>query len=191
MMFGSRTEPEEAERIIACARDAGVKRVVYTSSVGALGLRSDGQPADEDTPVTLEDMVGHYKRSKYLAERTAESFAEDGYDVVIVNPTHYAVALKYDTALSDAPFVVAKGIDETAMHIQRIARENQVEIIHSPPLTRSIYYTTAIEQAIPSQLYIAVAHILTYVLQIKAFRQGQGDKPMPLPSFAIPKHLQH
>lgn len=112
-------------------------------------------------------------------------------DVVIVNPTHYAVALKYDTALSEAPFVVAKGIDETAMHIQRIARENQVEIIHSPPLTRSIYYTTAIEQAIPSQLYIAVAHILTYVLQIKAFRQGQGDKPMPLPSFAIPKHLQH
>ncbi|ASI89539.1 MULTISPECIES: flagellar biosynthesis protein FlhB [Vibrio] len=112
-------------------------------------------------------------------------------DVVITNPTHYAVALKYDTSLSDAPFVVAKGIDETAMHIQRIARENQVEILHSPPLTRSIYYTTAIEQAIPSQLYIAVAHILTYVMQLKAFRQGSGDKPLPLPVFSIPKHLQH
>ncbi|NLS13710.1 flagellar biosynthesis protein FlhB [Vibrio sp. SM6] len=112
-------------------------------------------------------------------------------DVVIVNPTHYAVALKYDTQLSDAPFVVAKGIDETAMHIQRIARENSVEIVHAPPLTRSIYYTTAIEQAIPSQLYIAVAHILNYVLQIKAFRHGRGDKPLPLPSFAIPKNLQH
>ncbi|MGR5178772.1 flagellar biosynthesis protein FlhB [Vibrio parahaemolyticus] len=112
-------------------------------------------------------------------------------DVVITNPTHYAVALKYDTSLSDAPFVVAKGIDETAMHIQRIARENQVEILHSPPLTRSIYYTTAIEQAIPSQLYIAVAHILTYVMQLKAFRQGSGEKPLPLPPFSIPKHLQH
>lgn len=112
-------------------------------------------------------------------------------DVVIVNPTHYAVALKYDTSMSEAPFVVAKGVDETAMHIQRIARDNQVEIINAPPLTRSIYHTTAIEQAIPSQLYIAVAHILTYVLQLKSFRQGQGQEPLPLPHFTIPKHLQH
>ncbi|MDF2152616.1 flagellar biosynthesis protein FlhB [Vibrio sp. CAU 1672] len=112
-------------------------------------------------------------------------------DVVITNPTHYAVALKYDTSLSDAPFVVAKGVDETAMHIQRIARENKVEIINSPPLTRSIYHTTALEQAIPSQLYIAVAHILTYVLQLKAFRRGNGEQPLPLPHFSIPKHLQH
>ncbi|USD60553.1 MULTISPECIES: flagellar biosynthesis protein FlhB [Vibrio] len=112
-------------------------------------------------------------------------------DVVITNPTHYAVALKYDTSLSEAPFVVAKGIDETAMHIQRIARENNVEVLNSPPLTRAIYHTTAIEQAVPSQLYIAVAHILTYVMQLKAFRRGSGDKPMPLPTFTIPKHLQH
>ena len=112
-------------------------------------------------------------------------------DVVIVNPTHYAVAIKYDTSMSEAPFVVAKGVDETAMHIQRIARENQVEIINAPPLTRSIYYTTAIEQAIPSQLYIAVAHILTYVLQLKSFRRGKGQEPLPLPHFTIPKHLQH
>ena len=111
-------------------------------------------------------------------------------DVVITNPTHYAVAIKYDPSISDAPFVVAKGIDETAMHIQRVARDNQVEIIHSPP-TRSIYHTTAIEQAIPSQLYIAVAHILTYVMQIQSFRSGKGDKPVALPHFVIPKHLQH
>ncbi|AUI88569.1 flagellar biosynthesis protein FlhB [Vibrio azureus] len=112
-------------------------------------------------------------------------------DVIITNPTHYAVALKYDPTLSDAPFVVAKGIDETAMHIQRIARENQVEVVNAPPLTRSIYHTTAIEQAIPSQLYVAVAHILNYVLQLKSFRKGHGDQPTPLPSFSIPKHLQH
>ena len=112
-------------------------------------------------------------------------------DVVIVNPTHYAVAIKYDPSLSDAPFVVAKGIDETALHIQRIARENKVEVLSSPPLTRAIYHTTQLEQAIPSQLYVAVAHILTYVLQLKAFRSGQGEQPQPLPPFAIPKHLQH
>ncbi|WP_318433093.1 flagellar biosynthesis protein FlhB [Photobacterium leiognathi] len=112
-------------------------------------------------------------------------------DVVIVNPTHYAVAIKYDTTLSEAPFVVAKGIDEAAMHIQTIAKQHDVEILRSPPLTRAIYHSTQIEQAIPSQLYVAVAHILTYVLQLKAFRQGQGNQPQQLPNFVIPKHLQH
>ncbi|KJG02314.1 flagellar biosynthesis protein FlhB [Photobacterium angustum] len=112
-------------------------------------------------------------------------------DVVIVNPTHYAVAIKYDTTLSEAPFVVAKGIDEAAMHIQTIAKQHDVEILHSPPLTRAIYHSTQIEQAIPSQLYVAVAHILTYVLQLKAFRQGKGNQPQTLPNFVIPKHLQH
>lgn len=112
-------------------------------------------------------------------------------DVVITNPTHYAVAIKYDPSLSDAPFVVAKGVDETAQHIQRLAREHSVEVVNSPPLTRAIYHTTQLEQAIPSQLYIAVAHILTYVLQLKAFRSGQGETPQPLPVFTIPKHLQY
>ncbi len=70
----------------ACLR-AGVSKVVYTSSVGALGLRKDGTPADENTPVRVEDMVGHYKRSKYLAERVVEDFFKKGLPVVIVNPT--------------------------------------------------------------------------------------------------------
>ena len=65
----------------------GVERLVYTSSVGALGLNSDCTPADERAPVCLADMVGHYKRSKFLAERKAEEFAGRGLDVVIVNPS--------------------------------------------------------------------------------------------------------
>lgn len=75
------------KNVLAAARAAGVERVVYTSSVGALGLRRDGAPADEDTPVTLADMVGPYKRSKYLAERAAEEAAAAGLPVVIVNPS--------------------------------------------------------------------------------------------------------
>ncbi|MCG7490981.1 flagellar type III secretion system protein FlhB [Vibrio sp. Of14-4] len=125
-----------------------------------------------------------------FARRKINKMVPDA-DVVITNPTHYAVAIKYDLSRSDAPFVVAKGIDETAIHIQRVARDNQVEIINTPPLTRAIYHTTAIEQAIPSQLYVAIAHILTYVMQLKAFKTGKGEKPMPLPHLAIPKHLQH
>lgn len=125
-----------------------------------------------------------------FARRKINKMVPDA-DVIITNPTHFAVAIKYDLSRSDAPFVVAKGVDEIAMHIQRVARDNQVEIINAPPLTRAIYHTTAIEQAIPSQLYVAIAHILTYVMQLKAFKSGQGVKPMPLPHIAIPKHLQH
>jgi dihydroflavonol-4-reductase len=73
--------------VLRAAHKCGVQRVVYTSSVGALGLTSDGTPADENTPVSLEAMVGHYKRSKYLAERVAEEWAADGLPVVIVNPS--------------------------------------------------------------------------------------------------------
>lgn len=73
--------------VLQAAAMAGVDKVVYTSSVGALGLTGDGSPADETTPVSLDDMVGHYKRSKYLAEREAEAWAAKGLPVVIVNPS--------------------------------------------------------------------------------------------------------
>ena len=68
--------------ILRASRDCGVERVVYTSSVGALGLNDDHSPADEQTPVTIGDMVGHYKKSKYLAEREAEKWAAEGHPVV-------------------------------------------------------------------------------------------------------------
>jgi len=74
-------------RLLEAARRAGVGRVVYTSSVGALGIEPGGKPADERTPVSLERMIGHYKRSKFLAEREAEAAAAQGLDVVIVNPS--------------------------------------------------------------------------------------------------------
>jgi dihydroflavonol-4-reductase len=73
--------------VLRAALEAGVRRVVYTSSVGALGLTPDGTPADENTPVRLEDMVGHYKRSKYMAEREAEKFLEKGLPLVFVHPS--------------------------------------------------------------------------------------------------------
>lgn len=82
-----RSNVEGTRNMLRSAAEAGVERVVYTSSVGALGLRADGLPADEQTPVSLGDMVGHYKRSKYLAERVAEEWAAKGLAVVIVNPS--------------------------------------------------------------------------------------------------------
>lgn len=82
-----KTNVEGTDALLRAAADAGVHRVVYTSSVGALGLTKDGTAADESTPVSESDMVGHYKRSKYRAERVAEKWAREGLPVVIVNPS--------------------------------------------------------------------------------------------------------
>ena len=82
-----RTNVEGTRALLGAAGAAGVARVVYTSSVGTLGLPADGTPATETTPVSLEDMVGDYKRSKFLAEREAEAAAARGLPVVIVNPS--------------------------------------------------------------------------------------------------------
>jgi len=75
------------ENILEAARELGVNRVVYTSTVGALGNPGDGRPGAEDTPVTLDDMIGHYKRSKFMAEQKAVERAGAGQDIVIVNPS--------------------------------------------------------------------------------------------------------
>lgn len=82
-----RTNVEGTRHVLSVAAEAGVERVVYTSTVGALGIPPDGSPGTETTPVSLSEMVGPYKRSKYLAERVAQEFALRGLPVVIVNPS--------------------------------------------------------------------------------------------------------
>lgn len=111
-------------------------------------------------------------------------------DVVIVNPSHYAVALKYDHSRSPAPFLVAKGVDNMAQRIKEIAYKHDLEVIESPGLTRAIYYSTQVDQEIPGALYTAVAYILTYIIQLKAYRQGRGKAPNTLPDFSIPDTLR-
>lgn len=116
--------------------------------------------------------------------------AVPGADVVIVNPEHYAVALKYDERRAQAPFVIAKGVDEMALYIRAIAAEHSVETVELPPLARAIYNTSQVNQQIPLPLYRAVAQVLTYVLQLKAFRRGQRRGEPRLPTdLVIPKHL--
>ena len=109
--------------------------------------------------------------------------------VVIVNPTHYAVAMKYDQKAMAAPIVVAKGADEVAFKIMEIARENKVEILRTPPLTRAVYHNTDIGEEIPDGLYMAIAQVLAYVFQLRQFRKGRGPKP-GMPEFPIPSDLR-
>ena len=98
-------------------------------------------------------------------------------DVVITNPTHFAVALRYDDSRMRAPVVLAKGADQTAARIREIATENKVTLFESPLLARALYWTTDLGQEIPSQLYLAVAQVLTYVYRLKVVREHGGAWP--------------
>ena len=102
-------------------------------------------------------------------------------DVVVTNPTHYAVALRYDEKQDFAPVLLAKGSDETAARIREIAREHGVPMVSAPPLARALFRYVDIGRQIPHTLFVAVAQILTYVWQLKVARR-QGVAPPPPPS---------
>jgi len=111
-------------------------------------------------------------------------------DVVITNPTHFAVALKYDPEKGQAPMLLAKGSDFTALKIREIAQEHKVMLLESPALARSIYHTTELDQEIPAGLYLAVAQVLAYVYQIRQYQAGKGKRPEPLKDLPIPPDLR-
>jgi flagellar biosynthetic protein FlhB len=101
-------------------------------------------------------------------------------DVVVTNPTHFAVALRYDENKMRAPVVVAKGTELLALKIREIAAENQVPIVEAPPLARALYKSVEIGREVPAALYVTVAQVLTYVYQLKAARE-RGAAPPPPP----------
>ena len=88
-------------------------------------------------------------------------------DVIITNPEHYSVAIKYDQENMAAPVVVAKGVDIIAMQIRTIAREHEVPILQAPPLARALHHTTEIDEEIPASLYLAVAQVLAYIFKLR------------------------
>lgn len=88
-------------------------------------------------------------------------------DVIVTNPTHFAIALKYNQEEMSAPKVLAKGVDYLALKIREIASENEIPIVENPPLARQIYYNVDVDQEIPEELYKAVAQVLAYVYSLK------------------------
>lgn len=125
---------------------------------------------------------------RQMLQRQISKVIKDA-DVIITNPTHYAVALKYDLKKAEAPFVLAKGVDETAQFMKQMAAKHNLDVIEVPPLARAVYFTTQVNQQIPTPLYTAVAHVLTYVLQLKAWRQGRRSKPVLTNNLPIPDSL--
>ena len=110
-------------------------------------------------------------------------------DVVITNPTHFAVALKYNPDNMRAPLVLAKGADLVAANIRRVALANEIFLLETPPLARALYHTTDIGKEIPHGLYVAVAQVLAYVFQLRDVQKNGGEKPTQ-PKPEIPREFE-
>lgn len=115
--------------------------------------------------------------------------AVPGADLVVMNPTHYAVALKYEEGKMAAPRVVAKGADLIALKIRDIARDAKVPVLQSPALARALYAHTEVDQEVPARLFQAVAQVLAYVYQLRAALAGRGAMPGDAPTVVVPPDL--
>ncbi|QJT83752.1 flagellar type III secretion system protein FlhB [Kosakonia sp. MUSA4] len=110
-------------------------------------------------------------------------------DVIVTNPTHYAVALQYDENKMSAPKVVAKGSGLVALRIRELGTENRVPILEAPPLARALFRHAEIGQQIPGQLYAAVAEVLAWVWQLKRWRLSGGQRPVKPENLPVPEAL--
>ncbi|MGV2870873.1 flagellar biosynthesis protein FlhB [Colwellia sp. E150_009] len=138
------------------------------------------------------EIKGRIKQTQYEMSQRRMMGEVPNSDVVITNPTHYSIALKYDPNVGGAPILVAKGIDEMAIHIRTIAKEHNVEIIQSPALARSLYYTAEVDQDIPEELYAAVAQVLAFIFQLNEHRKGRAKKPIPVAkNLPIPEEFKY
>jgi len=111
-------------------------------------------------------------------------------DVIITNPTHYAIALKYEQGRMSAPVVIAKGLDQIAQKIKQVGGEHGITLIEAPRLARALYYSTNLDREVPAGLYVAVAQILAYVYELKLYQKGFVAKPLEPKNYPIPEELE-
>ncbi|MGH8209769.1 MAG: flagellar biosynthesis protein FlhB [Steroidobacteraceae bacterium] len=130
---------------------------------------SDGSP----------EMKGRIRKAQQELARRRMMHEVPKANVIVTNPTHFAVALRYDEKRMRAPLVVAKGADIIAARIREIAAEHDVPIFEAPPLARALHRHVEIGSEIPSGLYVAVAQVLTYIYQVKAARRYGAVPPQP------------
>jgi len=125
-----------------------------------------------------------------LAHRRMMEAVPDA-DVVVTNPEHFSVALKYDQLAGGAPVVVAKGADQIAFNIRKVAKAHDVVIMEAPPLARALFHTTKLDQEIPQELYLAVAQVLAYVMQLHEYKKGRAKRPKTINEFPIPDSMKY
>ncbi len=161
--------------------DLGIKIAAVLLIFSVLDFMFQRRKFSKDIRMTKQEVKEEYKqtegnpqiKSKIKQQQRQMSMARmmqqvPKADVVITNPTHFAVAIEYDPEKSDAPIVIAKGQDYVALRIKEVARENHIEIVENKPLARALYAEVEIGEAIPEEFYQAVAEVLAYVYSLKA-----------------------
>lgn len=128
------------------------------------------------------------QRQRELAQRASVN-AVPKADFVVMNPTHFAVAIRYDDKTMNAPQVVSKGADLLALRIRDLAKKNEVPVLQSPLLARALYANADLNQDIPAALYTAVAQVLAYVYRLRAALRGEGVMPIDVPQPYVPPEL--
>jgi len=173
--------------ILIAAIDVPIQLWEFTKKMRMSRQDLKDESKDTDGKPEVKGRIRQLQRE--IAQRRMMSKVPEA-DVIITNPTHYAVALKYQPELMDTPILLAKGGDLMALKIREIAAAHNIDIIESAPLARAIFHTTDEDSEIPSGLYLAVAQILAYVFQLRNFRKGKGDKPVYPKNIKIPKDLE-
>ena len=146
-------------------------------------VKREGREMEGDPQVK-----GRIRQLQREAARKRMMGAVPTADVIVTNPTHFAVALAYKSGMT-APKIVAKGAGEIALKIREIGAANGVPLLEAPPLARALYRHADIDQEIPSALYAAVAEVLAYVYQLASWRQVGGNYPMPPRELPVPQEM--
>lgn len=135
------------------------------------------------------EVKGRIRRMQREAARRRMMAEVPKADVIVTNPTHYAVALRYQDKTMRAPVVVAKGAALLAARIRELGEEHHVPILEAPPLARALYRHAELGEEIPAALYTAVAEVLAYVYQLRSFEAGKGAPPQPPQHLPVPPSL--
>lgn len=143
------------------------------------GKESDGNP----------ELKGRMRQRQRELSQQSSVGAVPKADFVVMNPTHFAVAIRYDEATMGAPRVISKGADLLAMKIRDVAKQHSIPVLQSPMLARALYANAELDQDIPSALYTAVAQVLAYVYRLRAAMRGDGVMPTEVPQPFVPPEL--
>ncbi len=184
----------EVQDVLAMVRLEAVKVVIAVLSVMTIVTLADilyqRYQHHKELRMTKQQVKDEHKQSEgdpmikgrlrqIRAERARKRMmaAVPEADVVITNPTHFAVALKYDQATMEAPKLLAKGVDNVALKIREVAEENEIPIVENPPVARALHASVEIDQEIPPEHYKAVAEIIGYVMNLKRGVSGSARRP--------------
>ncbi|MFM9916179.1 MAG: flagellar biosynthesis protein FlhB [Rhizobacter sp.] len=166
--------------------DAPLQRYLNASK---LKMSAQEQKQEHKESEGSQEVKGRRKQLMREMSRRRMLAAVPTADLVVMNPTHYAVALKYEEGRMGAPRVVAKGADLLAMTIRDTARQSQVPVLQAPVLARALYAHAEVDREIPAALFAAVAQVLAYVYQLRAAMSGRGAMPADLPELSVPPEL--